>query len=212
MHGGNQVAVHHTTHARAQFVEPRQSAPLGSAGRATRTLELVQRCRAGEEAAWRELITLFTPVVWTVARSMGLRHAECEDTCQLTWLRVVENLSSLREPERLGSWLVTTARREAIKVLARSRRLLPIDDVTTLATTTDPQPSPEETAVSRAENHRLLSAVSRLPPAHQALVGLLLADPPMSYDEISDALAMPRGSVGPTRLRILRRLRTELGR
>jgi len=66
--------------------------------------------------------------------------------------------------------------------------------------------------VSRAENHRLLSAVSRLPPAHQALVGLLLADPPMSYDEISDALAMPRGSVGPTRLRILRRLRTELGR
>src|SRR5436305_2653789 len=62
------------------------------------TVELVHKCQAGEDAAWRELVAIFAPVVRTVARSTGLRHAECEDACQLTWLRVVENLSSLREP------------------------------------------------------------------------------------------------------------------
>jgi RNA polymerase sigma factor (sigma-70 family) len=178
--------------------------------RPVRTVDLVRRCRAGEDPAWRELIALFTPVVWTVARSTGLRHAECEDACQLTWLRVVEKLPSLREPERVGSWIITTARREALKVVARSARQVPVDHLVAFRAVADPQPSPEERAISRSDDWRLLAAVDRLPPAHRALIGLLLNDPPMSYDQISDELAMPRGSVGPTRLRILRRLRTEL--
>ena len=71
-------------------------------------------------------------------------------------------------------------------------------------------PYSQERVISRDGSGRLLAAVDRLSPAQRALVALLLTDPPMSYDQISAALAMPRGSVGPTRLRILRRLRTEL--
>jgi RNA polymerase sigma factor (sigma-70 family) len=186
------------------------AAHVAGSRRPDRAVDLVRRCRAGEDPAWRELIALFTPVVWTVARSTGLRHAECEDACQLTWLRVVEKLPSLREPERVGSWIITTARREALKVVARSARQVPVDHLVAFRGVADPAPSPEERAISRSDDWRLLAAVDRLPPAHRVLVGLLLSDPPMSYDRISDELAMPRGSVGPTRLRILRRLRTEL--
>jgi DNA-directed RNA polymerase specialized sigma24 family protein len=42
------------------------------------------------------------------------------------------------------------------------------------------------------------------------LIGLLACSPPPSYAEISAGLGMPAGSIGPTRARILARLRVEL--
>ena len=44
----------------------------------------------------------------------------------------------------------------------------------------------------------------------QTLLRLLIADPPLSYDEISDVLDMPKGSIGPTRQRCLSRLRAAM--
>ena len=53
---------------------------------------------------------------------------------------------------------------------------------------------------------------ARLRESDQALLLLLVSDPAPSYEEISAALAMPVGSIGPTRARALARLRTELER
>ena len=58
----------------------------------------------------------------------------------------------------------------------------------------------------------LWRAFDRLPARDQALLRLLVADPQPSYQEISAALDMPIGSIGPTRARSLERLRAELAR
>jgi DNA-directed RNA polymerase specialized sigma24 family protein len=50
-------------------------------------------------------------------------------------------------------------------------------------------------------------ALELLPEQCRVLLRLLLADPPLSYDEISDTLGIPRGSIGPTRQRCLDRVR-----
>jgi RNA polymerase sigma factor (sigma-70 family) len=172
--------------------------------------ELVDACRAGDQAAWERLIQRYRAVVWTVARSHGLRPADCEDVCQLTWLRVIENIGSLTTPARLGAWIVTTARREALKVSGNGVKYHLVDDLSDFTPHACHQATPEETVLSRAEGDLARKAVRHLPAQHQALLGLLLRDPPMSYDAISAALAMPRGSIGPTRKRILRQARAFL--
>jgi RNA polymerase sigma factor (sigma-70 family) len=169
--------------------------------------ELVEACRAGDQRAWARLVRRYRAVVWTVARSHGLRPADCEDVCQLTWLRVLENIGTLTHPSKLGAWIVTTARREALKVSGNGGKYHLVDDLSQFTHDTCPQATPEETVLSRAEGDLARSAFRHLPAQHQALLGLLLRDPPMSYDAISAALAMPRGSIGPTRNRILRQAR-----
>lgn len=173
---------------------------------------LVRSCGAGDEQAWAEFVRIFSPLVWTVARSFNLSGADCEDVCQLTWLRVMEHVRTLRQPERVAAWIVTTAKREALRHLMRSTRHVPVGDSAPLefAPPTAGVATPEETALARIESEQVLAAIRQLSEPHQALLAMLLQDPTPSYDEISHALGIPRGSIGPTRSRIIRRVREYL--
>ena len=53
-------------------------------------------------------------------------------------------------------------------------------------------------------------ALARLPGRWQRLLEMLMADPPVPYNEISDQLGLPIGSIGPTRGRCLAQLRVLL--
>ena len=59
----------------------------------------------------------FSGLVWATARAHRLSSADAADVVQTTWLRLVENLDRIREPEALGGWLATTARRECLRLL-----------------------------------------------------------------------------------------------
>jgi len=182
--------------------------PAGRARRAS--VELVSRCRAGDQRAWDELVRICTPLVWTVARSFGLRPADCEDVAQLTWMRVVKNIDSLREADKVATWIATTARREALRLVSRSGRDVPAGDGSSFGEITDTGGTPEEVVLSRADEAVVMAAFRLLPREHQELLGMLIAEQPSSYQEISAALRIPRGSIGPARARILRRLRDRL--
>lgn len=171
---------------------------------------VVDQCRAGCGHAWETLIRVYSPLVWTVVRSHGLGESDCEDVYQLTWQRLVEHIGRLKQPGRVGAWLVTVAKRESISRLNQQRKTFSVADVAEVAPTTSSVPTPEEDVFVQLECRRLLEAVRRLPEQHQILLGLLFADPPLGYDDIAVAVDMPRGSIGPTRKRILARLRGEL--
>lgn len=171
----------------------------------TDAASLVACCRTGDSNAWQEMIRLYNPLVWTVARSFGLSAADCEDVCQLTWLRVVEHIGALREPDRVSAWIVTAARREALRHLMKSAKHVPVGDPIT--TDVEGGAKPEDALLADAEREQVLTALRQLPAEHQALLAMLVQDPPPSYDEISSSLGIPRGSIGPTRRRILNRLR-----
>lgn len=173
--------------------------------------KLLPRCGEGDADAWEQIIRMFSPLVWTVARSHGLTERDCEDVYQLTWQRLVENLHTLTQPERLGTWLVTVAKREALSHTSKARKLVSVDDPQRL----DPglrctDPTPEELVLDRTGDEKVLAEIRRLPDQHQALLGMLFTDPPLPYETISRDLGLPRGSIGPMRQRILRRIREGL--
>jgi DNA-directed RNA polymerase specialized sigma24 family protein len=83
------------------------------------TSALVARASTGDQLAWDQLVERYGGLVWAVARAHDLGPADAGDVSQVTWLLLVQHLGSLQQPERLGSWLLRTATREA----DRMRRL-----------------------------------------------------------------------------------------
>lgn len=169
------------------------------------TRDLVARIRAGDEQAWVTLTDRYTNLLWSVARGMRLSGPDAADAVQTTWLRLVESLDRLREPEHLGRWLVTTVRRECLATLRRGARVgSGVDTWEDMPTNADPL---DEALLREERDAALWKAFSALTARCQSLLRVLMADPPPSYDEVSLALDMPAGSIGPTRQRCLRSLR-----
>jgi RNA polymerase sigma factor (sigma-70 family) len=169
--------------------------------------ELVRAAADGDQRAWEGLIARFGGLVWSVARAHGLSRADAADVSQTAWLRLVEHLHRLRDPERVGTWLASTTRHEALRTLRRARRQLPVGDEAELEGSS-PLVDPPEARMLAAERSDLLwRAFAALPARCQALLRVLMADPPPSYQQVAVAMDMPIGSIGPTRGRCLDRLR-----
>lgn len=169
---------------------------------------LVTAAAAGDEHAWGELVDRYTNLVWAIARAHRLDTADAGDVVQTVWLRLVEHLGRIREPERVGAWLATTARHECLRVLRRASREVLRDDELELDLTDPRCPgSPEAEVLGSQADALLWTAVDELPERCRKLIRLLMADPPPSYEEISATLDMPIGSIGPNRSRCLERLR-----
>lgn len=172
---------------------------------------LVAAAAQGDQGAWTEIVARYTRLVWAVTRAHRLGPADAADVTQTVWLRLVEHLGRLREPEHLGGWLTTTTRHECLRVLRRSGRELPDTEVGA-DVPGDPTDSPEWLLLS-AESRRLVwLALGRLTPRCQSLLRALSAAPEASYADVSAALEIPIGSIGPTRARCLQHLRQQLGR
>jgi RNA polymerase sigma factor (sigma-70 family) len=171
--------------------------------------EMVQLAGAGDRRAWKRLVEEFSGMVWAIARAHRLSSADAADVSQCAWLRLFEHLDSIREPERVGAWLATTARRECLRVLrVADRHVLSGDELGT----SDCTDSALEQILTAERDGQLWRSFSRLRRSDQVLLRLLTAEPRLAYEEISAALGMPIGSIGPTRARALERLRQELDR
>src|SRR4051812_27403791 len=81
-------------------------------GRSTATL--LEAAAQGDQFAWRQLLDKYDSVVRSVARSFHLQAADVSDVAQNTWMRLVQNLRTIRDPERLAGWLAVTATRESL--------------------------------------------------------------------------------------------------
>ncbi len=171
--------------------------------------QLIRAAAAGDQAAWNELVERFQGLVWATARSFRLSRADAADVAQTTWLRLVENLDRIRDPERLGAWLATTARREALRHLRLQGRELSTDESDVFESPAD---DPLEVALLTEERDTALwRAFSQLSERCQTLLRLLVSEDEPSYEAISSALDMPIGAIGPTRMRCLDKLRAFVG-
>jgi len=177
----------------------------------------VRAAESGDAAAWQEIVESFSGLVWSVIRAYRLGSADAADVFQTVWLRLAEHLGRIREPDQVGAWLATTARREALRVARGQSRLVPTDRID-LFDVGRPGENPPEQAVLDAEQAalnsdraaRLWKAFAGLPERCQKLLRVLTATPPPSYAEIAAALDMRIGSIGPTRARCLDQLKRRL--
>lgn len=172
--------------------------------------DLLTRCADGDQEAWRVVVDRFAGLIWSVAQRHRLGAAECEDVSQTTWSRLVQKIHTIRDPERLGDWLATVARNESLKQLNRGARTV-LGTHPDLFDRADERAEQPEEEVLRAELHeRIQAALNCLTPQCSALLELMLADPPASYEEAAERLELSVGSIGPIRNRCLRRLRDAL--
>jgi RNA polymerase sigma factor (sigma-70 family) len=175
------------------------------------TAALLARAQKGDQAAWNALVEQHTGLLWSVARAYRLDTASAGDAIQTTWLRLIEHLDRIQDPDRLGGWLATTVRRECLQLLRRNtrERLAPSDDAS--LDIIDELAEPLEAGLLTDERDAALwAAFRRMPDRCQGLLRVLMATPPPSYEQVAAALDMPIGSIGPTRARCLSRLRTLL--
>jgi RNA polymerase sigma factor (sigma-70 family) len=168
----------------------------------------VRRAAAGDRLAWDRLVEGFGAMVWAVASGYRLGCTDTAEVVQITWLRLVENLDRITQPEAVGAWLATTARREALRQLKLRGREIVTDDESQLGRDDGHElfPSPEAHVLTADRDRRLWDAFERLPDRCRALLRLLMVVEPR-YAEVAAALDMPIGSIGPTRARCLGRLR-----
>jgi RNA polymerase sigma factor (sigma-70 family) len=174
---------------------------------------LVRRAAQGDQQAWQGIVDEYSGLVWSVARGFRLSEAQTADAVQTTWLRLVEHLAEIREPERLPGWLRTTTRRACLATARQSHRESPVDAAEQCSAFdhgSHTDDGPETSALRHDQQVLVRRVVATLPPRHRALLGMLVSSPPVSYEEISAGLGIPVGSIGPTRARILGRLRTAL--
>jgi RNA polymerase sigma factor (sigma-70 family) len=167
--------------------------------------ELIARAAAGDGTAWDQLTEQYTSLLWSVARAMRLNEADSADAVQATWLRLVEKLDTIRDPDRIAGWLSTTIRRECLAILRQRTKSVPHDDF-------DDLPAGEGSAVDadlmRDERDRALwRAFSQISGQCRSLLRVLMSDPAPSYATVAVALDMPIGGIGPTRQRCLNSLR-----
>jgi RNA polymerase sigma factor (sigma-70 family) len=174
---------------------------------AEETAMLLESARQGDQVAWDALVERFNGLVWSIARGYRLDVADAQDAVQMTWLRLVEHLNRISDPERLAAWLATTARRECLQLLRKASRDRPAALESTVSDIPDPD-APVDAAMLLAERDRALwRALSSIGKRCQQLLRVLMASPPPAYKEVAAALDMPIGTIGPTRQRCLGKLR-----
>lgn len=172
--------------------------------------ELVGRAAGSDESAWRALVDRFSGLVWSITRAHSLSSTDGADVSQTVWLRLVDNLDRLREPERVGAWLASTTRHECIRVSKLRQRSVPVAEPEVFDIV-DPvvDDDPATALAKRGRDAALRDVVATMPERSQALLRMLMADPPMPYEEVAAGLGIPVGSIGPTRQRCLRALRAK---
>jgi RNA polymerase sigma factor (sigma-70 family) len=173
--------------------------------------------RGGDRAAFDELVSLVTPLVWHTVRAQGVDASAAEDVVQTIWMRLLHSSTTIRDPQTVVAWLLTAARRESWRVVKRAR-----EDVVRTASLSGPEGEPavrlpvqrgdvpEEVVFLEEQQRRLWQHVESLSQRCRELVRVIaFADRP-DYALIASSLGMPVGSIGPTRGRCLARLRREL--
>jgi RNA polymerase sigma factor (sigma-70 family) len=167
--------------------------------------DLLRRAGEQDDAAWSELVSRYGQLVMRAAGAADLQPSDAADAAQLTWLRLLEHVAEIREPEHLPSWLAVTARREAVRIALKTKRHLLFAEPERAShwslAVTDTYP---------VEGHYspvVAAALAQLPPRYEKLIRELMSDDCPRYTEVAQRMGIPPGSVGPMRMRALRMLR-----
>ena len=122
-------------------------------------------------------------------------------------MRLIEHIGRIEQPDRVGSWLAATARNECLRHVAARKRIVLVHEDIEFDGADNHGPAIDEALLAAERAQVVRDAIAHLPMQWQQLLEFLMADPPISYAEISDQLGLPVGSIGPTRGRCLAKLR-----
>ena len=170
---------------------------------------LVEACRRGNEAAWETLVRRYQRYVHAIPRRAGLDEDAAADVFQEVFSALIQGLDRLEEPDRLGAWMLTTAKRATWRMLrrrmvARTGPAALDDDAEAIP---DSDPLPDSVLLGMEEQVAVRTALGTLDERCRRLMTLLFYTPdPPAYGEVARKLGLAEGSIGPIRARCLERL------
>lgn len=165
--------------------------------------DLLNRCRRHDSDAWNLLVSRYERLVYTVALRNGLTADDAADVTQSTFVALVDSLDRIRDDERLASWLMTVARRQAWRTRNLSRR------TTALEVAPEVTSDPFADWATVAALHDALSALGGT--CRELLLALYFDEESPSYAEVARRFGRSIGGIGPLRGRCLDKLRVILG-
>ena len=152
-------------------------------------------------------------------RRAGLSEEHAADVFQSCFEKLYQHIDRIEDAERVRAWLVTTARRETLRLLEQSCRIVELapagrdadgddDQSDPLDRFADPHPLAETLLADLQEQDRVRRAMERLDARSRQLLELLfLQDDALPYAEIAARLGIAEGSIGPLRARALVKVR-----
>jgi RNA polymerase sigma-70 factor (ECF subfamily) len=180
---------------------------------------LIQRCLAGDQQAWEDIVRLHRRKVFNIAYKFTGRHDEAEDLTQDIFLKIFKSLNTFDRRANFQTWLISVSRNLCIdhyRSVRKERQTIDRDIDAGQLTPAANTPS----ALTELEEHDrviLLRKALRQLPANLQEAVMLRDIRELSYQEIADQLHLPEGTVksrinrGRTELaRQIQRLRDEL--
>ena len=173
---------------------------------------LIAACLQGQERAWDALVERYRGLVYSIPRRAGLDADDAAEVFQAVFTLLLEHMASIRAPQALAAWLITTTRREVWRLLRRRARERSGEEAAVQQAAAEQSRSrvafEEEAWADRALVREALQMIGE---RCRQLLTLLYGDTEaLSYEEIAARLRMPLGSIGPTRARCLEKMRMTL--
>ena len=160
---------------------------------------------SGKAGAWEELVLRYQALVYAVATRAGLSTGDVEDCFQQVWYLLYKNRKKISDPSRLSAWLVTTAKRESIRLSRRAATTESDTETFKIADTSPLQDEELEMLELQSQLEIGLNALEKR--CREMLYAMFFAPENKSYDEIAEEIGIAPNSIGPIRRRCLERLK-----
>jgi len=175
----------------------------------TTEMELVLAAQQGDRDAFGQLVERYERAVYAAAyRRLG-NHAEAQEVCQEVFVRAMQKIGQLRQPECFGGWLRSVTARMAINRAVR-RGPAVLTEPQTLSAVYVEAETPLTAALTHERQTQVREGLGRLGEMDRdTLVAFYVHG--RSLAEMSDQFASPVGTI-KRRLHVARkRLAKELG-
>jgi RNA polymerase sigma factor (sigma-70 family) len=172
---------------------------------------LVLACRRGDESAWNALVERYQRLIITIPRRAGLSEEQAADVFQEVFLTLFEKLDEIEQPERIRSWIVTTAKFKTWGIVRGSKNLHSPETEEEMelemANLPDASPLADDVLIELEQQHQIRTALKELEERCQKILSMIyLQDAAASYAEVATAIGVGETSISPLRSRCLQKL------
>ena len=180
-------------------------------GLAKTDAELIRACRRGDEIAWSELVDRYQRLIYTVPRRAGLSEEQSADVLQEVFLTLFEKLDEIRQPEKIRSWIVTTAKFKTWGAIRGEKGFHSPETEeemeAEMANLPDTSPLADAILIELEEQHLIRTALKEMEERCQKILSMIyLQDSAATYAEVAREIGVGETSVSPLRARCLKKL------
>lgn len=173
--------------------------------------DVIKACRAGDQSAWNELVERYERLIITIPRRAGLTEEQAADVFQEVFLTLFEKLDDIEQPERIRSWMVTTAKFKTWGIVRGQKGFHSPETEEEMelemANLQDDAKLADDLLVELEQQHLIRSAVKKLEERCRTILSMIyLRDVAASYADVAVAIGVGETSISPLRARCLQKL------